>query len=35
MKSVFSVIAVVMLFWVSAPSLAQNNNPYFNKMVGR
>lgn len=35
MKCLLSVVAVLMLSLVSTPSAAQNNNPYFNKMVGR
>ncbi len=35
MKKVLSGVISVMLSLIAAPSLAQNNNPYFNKMVGR
>ena len=35
MKKALSVVISMVLSLIAATSLAQNNNPYFNKMVGR
>jgi hypothetical protein len=35
MNRIHSVLAFVLLSLLALPSLAQNNNPYFNKMLGR
>jgi hypothetical protein len=35
MKRVYSAVAFILLSLLAMPSFAQNNNPYFNKMVGR